>query len=78
VNGSTVTLTWTASAGATSYRIDAGSAAGRNDILSSNLGSIATALTASNVNPGTYFVRISALNACGTSGPSNDVVVAVR
>jgi hypothetical protein len=78
VSGSTVTLTWAAGNGATSYLLLVGSGPGRNDLLVGDLGSAATMLTASNVTAGTYFVRVQALNACGQSGPSNEAVVTVR
>ena len=78
VSGRTVTLTWAAGNGATSYLLLVGSGPGRNDLLVTDLGSAATMLTASNVIAGTYFVRVQALNACGQSGPSNEAVVTVR
>jgi Tol biopolymer transport system component len=78
VSGSSVTLTWSASAGATTYLIDVGSVPGQLDILTTDLGSPATTLTATNVGVRTYFVRLRAANSCGTSGPSNEVTVVVR
>jgi predicted phage tail protein len=78
VSGSTVALTWTASSGATSYEIAAGSAPGADDILVSDLGSAATSLTAANVSANTYFVRLRSKNACGVGPPSNETIVIVR
>jgi predicted phage tail protein len=42
-----------------------------------NLSVAGTTVTVPNVPPGTYFVRVRALNAEGTSGPSNEEVVQV-
>jgi hypothetical protein len=53
VSGSTVKLTWTAGAGATSYLLLVGSTAGGSDILVSSLDSAATSLTAVNVGANT-------------------------
>ncbi len=77
VSGSTVTLAWTAAAGATSYVLEAGTAPGSANLATSDLGSAATTFTASGVAPGTYFVRVRSKNACGTSGPSNEASVIV-
>ena len=78
VSGNTVTLTWAAGSGATSYLLLVGSGPGRNDVLVTDLMSAATMLSATNVSAGTYFTRVQALNACGQSGPSNEAVVTVR
>jgi hypothetical protein len=76
VNGGAVTLAWNPSAGLpTTYIVEAGSATGLT-----NLASVQTGLTPSfnaNAPAGTYFVRVRARNACGTSGASNEVVVIV-
>jgi len=78
-SGGTVSFAWNASGGATTYVIEAGSASGSNNLVpGTDLGSSATAFTATNVGAGTYYVRLRARNACGTSGPSNEVIVAVR
>jgi predicted phage tail protein len=73
-----VTLTWAAGNGAASYFLLVGSGAGSNDILATDLRSASTSLLASNTSPGTYFVRVQSLNACGQSVPSNEVQVTVR
>lgn len=78
ISGSTVTLMWTASSGAASYILEVGSGTGRSDTLVTDLGSSATALTATAVAPGTYFVRVRSTNVCGASGPSNEASVIVR
>ena len=79
VNGRVVTLTWTSSAGANAaseFRLEAGSASGLADLavlaLSGNAGFLVV-----QAPPGTYFVRIRGVNDCGTSGPSNEIVVSV-
>jgi len=77
VTASTVVLTWNASTGAPgSYVLEAGSAPGLTNIVVSDTGSAATSFTA--VAPaGTYYVRVRARNLCGTSGPSNEIVLLV-
>ncbi len=57
--------------------IEAGSLAGLSNLTSSDLGSAAAALTATGVGAGTYYVRVRAKNACGISGPSNEVLLLV-
>lgn len=79
VSGTTVILTWSAPTGAAvaSFTLEAGSASGLSDIVNFSTGSAATTFTATNVPSGTYFVRVRAQNADGTSGPSNEVVITV-
>jgi photosystem II stability/assembly factor-like uncharacterized protein len=76
VAGQLVTMQWTAAPGAVSYVIEAGSSSGNANIVVFDTGSAATTFTASAV-PGTYYVRVRARNACGTSGPSNERVIVV-
>ena len=75
VNGSSVQLSWQAAAGATSYILEAGSASGSSNLLASDIGNVTT--LGATAAPGTYYVRIRARNACGSSPPSNEVVVVV-
>ncbi len=78
VNGSTVTLAWSAAGGSPiSYVVEAGSFAGGADLVVSDTGNAGTSLTAAGVGAGTYFVRIRGRNACGTSAASNEVIIAV-
>ena len=78
VAGSTVVLGWNGSAGSpTSYIIEAASRPGAADLLVSDTGSTATAMIATNVGSGTYFVRVFARNACGVSGASSEIVIVV-
>lgn len=77
INGPIVTLTWTAAAGQpTTYVIEAGTAPQLTDIANVATGSVGTSLSVA-APPGTYFVRVRARNACGTGGPSNEIVVLV-
>jgi glucose/arabinose dehydrogenase len=75
VQGSTVTITWAAAAGATSYVLEAGSAPG-----ASNVGSFITTgpgLAAAGVPAGGYYVRVRARNANGTSAATTDLPIAI-
>jgi glucose/arabinose dehydrogenase len=73
VSGVVTRLTWAATLGATSYILEAGSASGLANLLSTNVGA-QTALTAT-APAGTYFVRVRAANTCGTSAPSPEIPV---
>jgi hypothetical protein len=77
--GSSVSLTWTAPPGAvTAYVIEAGSAPGLTDMASFSTGNAATLFSATGVANGTYYVRVKAASAAGTSGASNEVTLTVR
>jgi hypothetical protein len=76
VNGPEVTLTWTASANSpTAYTILAGLGPGQT-IVSLPVSGATTTLQV-NAPPGTYFVRVVASNADGSSSPSNEITVNV-
>ena len=80
VNGSTVNLGWlgpTSGDQTTSYVIEAGSAPGSSNIIVFDTGTAGGGFTATSVPAGTYFVRVRAKNAAGTSGPSNEVTIIV-
>lgn len=73
---STVALSWTVPFGATGIRLEAGTAPALTDIANSLIAA-AGSYTATNVPPGTYYVRVRAADPSGESAPSNEVVVAV-
>ena len=76
-NGGTVVLTWTAATGSpATYIIEAGSASGLSNVVVADVGR-ATTVTATGVGNGTYFVRVRARNACGTSAASGELTVVV-
>ena len=79
-SGSTLILLWHApisGAAPTSYVLDVGSAAGLSNLGSFPLGSLATSLFEPGVPNGTYFFRIRAVDAAGSSPASNEVMVKV-
>jgi hypothetical protein len=75
VAGSEVTLTWRSPFGATGYVVEAGSAAGLADLATIRAAS--ARLTVSDIPPGTYFVRVRAVNTIGASAASQEVRVVV-
>ena len=77
VSGRTVTLAWTGVAGATQYRIEAGSRPGAVDLAAIDSGSPQTSFTANGVGDGVYYVRVRALAGVTASPPSNEVIVSV-
>lgn len=76
----TVTARWQASGdgcSAASYVIEAGSAPGVTDLPSVPSHGTATTLTLRDVTEGLYYARVRAINADGSSEPSNEVRVLV-
>jgi hypothetical protein len=77
VAGSAVTLNWTPPpGGVTDYVLEAGFSSGATHV-SLSTGSATPTLSVSSVPSGTYFVRVRARNAAGTSAASNEVIVVV-
>jgi glucose/arabinose dehydrogenase len=79
VDGRTVRLFWalpSTSNGPTSFVLDAGSAPGVTDIVSASLPANIRSLTV-DAPPGNYYARIRAVNACGSSAVSNEILVTV-
>jgi hypothetical protein len=60
---------------ATNYALHAGSGPGLSNIAIANLGTMTGLATLA--PPGTYYVRVFAQNAAGTSPPSNEIIVDV-
>ncbi|MGE3887093.1 MAG: carboxypeptidase regulatory-like domain-containing protein [Vicinamibacterales bacterium] len=77
--GTTVNLSWTApvDSAPTSYVLEAGSGPGLSDLVRQDTGSAATSLAYADVPPGTYYVRVRAVNSLGAGVASNEVVVTV-
>jgi glucose/arabinose dehydrogenase len=77
-NGTLLTLSWTGTLAASSYRLQAGTTAGQFDALDADVGDVTTlTFTLAGIPAGTYFVRVRATTACGPSGSSNEVTIAV-
>lgn len=75
VNGGTVRLSWNRAVGAQGYRLEAGTASGLADIVNADMGDVTEFQGL--VPPGTYFVRVRAVNAAGVSAASGQVTVVV-
>jgi hypothetical protein len=71
VNGTTVSLSWSAVSGATEYIVLVGSTSGSSNELSTNTSQ--TNYTYGGVKTGVHYARVQAKNACGQSGSSNQV-----
>lgn len=79
IAGPTVVLSWVRGLGApTSFILEAGSAPGKADQSRIDLAGTATTYTATGVKPGTYYARVLAVSACGTSPASNEIVAVVQ
>jgi hypothetical protein len=79
VVGNAVSLSWVPpliSGYISSYIVEVGTAPGLSDILNFNTGSPASFFTA-NAPFGVYRARVRAVNACGISGPSVEIIVSV-
>jgi hypothetical protein len=77
VTGSTVVLSWTTGSGGTptSYTLTAAATPTGSPIATVTLTGLGASFT--NVPPGTYYLRLTASNAAGTSAPSSQVTVTV-
>jgi hypothetical protein len=78
VSGATVMLSWSPPSGGSppfGYTLLAGSSPGTSNLANVPLGGV-TSFQA-DAPAGTYFLRVVASNACGTSGPSNEVTAVV-
>ena len=62
----------------TSYLLEAGTGIGLSNIVAFNTGSPETTFTIGGVPPGTYYVRLRAVNAVGVGPPTFDTAVVVR
>ena len=76
VTGRRVDLTWTNPGDTTDFVIEVGTIPGRSNIGIFHVGNVTS--FSSDVPPGTYYVRVRALNDVGASLPSNEVVINVR
>jgi hypothetical protein len=77
--GDMITLTWAPPTGGevpTTFVIEAGSAAGQNNVGTFVAPGSATSFQRQ-APPATYYVRVLARNACGTSAASNEIIVVV-
>jgi len=72
-SGSTVTLTWAPSQGATSYSLEVGSTSGASNLGMFDVGGVTSFSTP--VPAGRFYVRVRGLNPSGASAPSNELVV---
>ncbi len=76
--GGVATIGWQPALGATSYRLQAGTAPGLTNVLDTDMGT-ATGLTVplGGVPAGTYYLRVAAMSACGLGAPSAEVALTV-
>ena len=77
IEGRNVTLAWNAATGPglVTYAVEAGSAPTLTNLLVAGVG--AQTAVATSAPPGTYYVRVRAQNACGTSAASNEQIIVV-
>jgi predicted phage tail protein len=66
VNGGTATISWSAVNGAMSYRLEVGTTPAASNTASQVVSGTSQQL---NLSSGTYFMRVRALNSCGSTGP---------
>jgi hypothetical protein len=71
LQGTTVSLAWSAVSGATEYIVLIGSTSGSSNELSTNTSQ--TNYSYGGAKPGVHYARVQAKNACGSSGSSNTV-----
>jgi hypothetical protein len=76
VSGPSFTLQWNGIADALGYIVEAGSTPGGTNLAVVDTGTSASSYTGT-APAGTYYVRVRARTACGTSGVSNEVVFTI-
>ncbi len=70
-------MIWQPALGATSYRLQAGTAPGLSNVLDTDLGLVSSlSVPISGVPARTYYLRVVAVSACGL-GTSNEVALVV-
>lgn len=77
VNGMGVVLSWSAVPGAVGYRLSASTSPGGAPFFAQNLSSATTGLANPSTPAGTYYVTVTAANACGLQSTSAETIVAV-
>jgi hypothetical protein len=75
VSGSTVNLSWAPASAATSYGVEVGTAAGAANVRAVTVSGPSVQLTGLAAN--TYFTRVRALNACGSSANSGEAIFSI-
>lgn len=74
VGDSTRIFTWNASAGATQYDIQIGTASGKGDVIFTNTSNTTYTWAGASIRSDiVYYVRVHARNSCGQASPSNEV-----
>ena len=76
LTGPSVLLTWSASGNLTSLIVDVGSSSGGSNLAVVTLAPGAVELGAT-APTGTYYVRLRAANACGSTPAANELVITV-
>jgi hypothetical protein len=75
LGASTATATWNAARGASTYVVQVGTAPGASNLFSGNVGN-RTTVSATAIPAGfRAYVRVIAVNACGASLPTPDVLI---
>ena len=74
-SGTSVVLSWGAVPGAIGYVVSVAATPGGSPFLSQPLNAQTTSLASSGVPPGTYYIRVTAANACGLTATSAEVSV---
>ena len=75
IGDSTRVFTWNASAGASQYDIQIGTASGKGDIIYTNTSNTTYTWRGVGTSYATqYYARVHARNSCGQAAPSNEIV----
>ena len=77
VSGSAVVLSWGAVSGAAGYRVDVATTPGGAQVASQLVGPQTTGVSNPSAPAGTYYVKVTVLNACGLSATSAEETVVI-